>query len=404
MDQIRKNILWNALGNTAYNLLQWLITVEVTHLSGFETAGVLAIAMSLSLTLRSVSYFGVRDFQVTDSKNSFSHSDYLSLRCVTCLASLLMCTAVCVISSYSREVFTAIMLFMLFRISEAFSDLFRGIMQKNERLDLSGAALLIRAVIFTVSFFLGYLLRGSLTDGLLLMSLSSLAAVAVTDIPMSGMAHKNALKITFINITAIARQTLPMFVFTLETAIILNTPKYFLSLFSDNEAVGIYSSVFSLALILQGLFQYVYTPFITAFSALETNREYSRMRKLAGKIFAVFLAMTLLFLIISILFGETAMTVVYGKHGSYTRIMIPAVVSVCLFSATNFLSLLAVVKREMSMLIKIHTLSAAVFIFSEIVLIPTLGINGASYGVIISALFACIFLSIICFNNLKSEP
>lgn len=403
MDQIRKNIFWNALGNTAYNFLQWLITVAVTRLSGFSAAGVLALAMSLSLTLRSVSYFGVRDFQVTDTGNIFSPSDYFSLRCVTCLASLLICAAVCAASSYSRDIFTAVMLYMLFRISEAFSDLFRGIMQKKERLDLAGAALMLRAIIFTLSFFIGYLPGSSLSGGLLLMSLSSLAAVLLIEFPLSCKIYKMHLNIALKNIPYIASQTLPMFIFTLEAAFILNTPKYFLSLFSDSEYVGLYSSVFSLALIIQGLFQYVYTPFITGFSALEKNREYRSMKKLARKILAVFLIMTLLFLAVSILFGETAMTAVYGTAANCFHVIPPAVISVCLFSAMSFLSSLAVVKREMSMLVKVHTLAAAVFILSEILLIPVLGINGASYGIIIPSVLSCVILAAVCFKDQKTE-
>lgn len=80
MKQMNKNIFWNAIGNTAYNGLQWLITVIVTRKSGFEAAGILAIAMSVSLALRTVSYFGIRNFQVTDNSRKYSDPDYFGLR------------------------------------------------------------------------------------------------------------------------------------------------------------------------------------------------------------------------------------------------------------------------------------------------------------------------------------
>ncbi len=62
MKQISKNFIWNAVGNTAYDGLQWLITVIVARSSGLNNAGILAIAMSLSLIFRTISYFGIRNF------------------------------------------------------------------------------------------------------------------------------------------------------------------------------------------------------------------------------------------------------------------------------------------------------------------------------------------------------
>ncbi len=158
MKQLNKNFIWNAMGNTAYNGLQWFITVIVARSSGLNNAGVLAIAMSFSLIFRTISYFGIRDFQVSDENNKYSFADYTGLRIITCILSLAACMIFAALSRYAPNVLTAIFWYMIFRISEGFSDLFHGAIQKKDRLDISGVCLTLKAVITTIAFALVFLL------------------------------------------------------------------------------------------------------------------------------------------------------------------------------------------------------------------------------------------------------
>lgn len=123
MTQTTKNALWNAVGNTAYNGLQWLITVIVTR-SSLYSSGLLAAAMSVSLTFRSIAYFGVHDFLVSDARNKYTFSDYWGLRIITGITAFFLCLIFSFISSYDAESIYAVMLYMLFRLSESFSDFF----------------------------------------------------------------------------------------------------------------------------------------------------------------------------------------------------------------------------------------------------------------------------------------
>lgn len=183
MKQINKNIFWNAVGNTAYNGLQWLITVIVTRRAGFGEAGILALAMSLSLTFRTVAYFGIRNFQVSDNKNRYSDGDYMGFRIITCTASVFLCMIFAAVNGYGSVQITEIFLYMLFRISEGFSDFFQGVMQKNERLDAAGIILTVKAVLTTVFFIAGFYITGSLNAGLCFMSLSAAAVTFILEFP-----------------------------------------------------------------------------------------------------------------------------------------------------------------------------------------------------------------------------
>jgi len=391
MKQINKNFFWNAVGNTAYNGLQWLITVIVTRRSGFDTAGVLAIAMSVSLTFRTVSYFGIRNFQVTDNDNKYSNADYFGLRIITSAIAFALCALVSVFSKRNVSLFSAIMLYMIFRISEGFSDLFQGIMQKNERLDIVGICLLEKAVVTTIAFIAGFYLSNSLNAGLLLMSVSAVLISFLFELPAAKQCTESQFKISFSLCRKLASETAPMFIYMLETALLLNAPKYFLSLTSDETSVGIYSSVFSIAQILQGAFQYVYVPFITKLSVLDNNKNYAEIKKIAIKIICILTAITLLFSAITVIFGNYILTFVFGKSQQYSKIMLPAVLSVCSYSITVFISMFAIIKRKFSELVTAYTLGIITFIIFAM-LMQTKGINSASYGMTAASIFTGVWL------------
>ncbi|MGN0586800.1 MAG: hypothetical protein ACI4JF_05880 [Oscillospiraceae bacterium] len=162
MNQLKKNIIWNTVGNTAYNGLQWLMTVFVTVKYGFYQAGILSLAMSVTLIFRSIAYFGVRNYQVTDRSGEFSESDYFSFRVITSAVSFILCAVFAVINRYDAAAFISVILFMIFRLSESFADHLHGIMQKSERLDMAGICLFIKAIVTFGCFILIVMIFGSL--------------------------------------------------------------------------------------------------------------------------------------------------------------------------------------------------------------------------------------------------
>ena len=159
---MKYGMLWNAGGNVIYLACQWVITVLVTRITGFEDAGVLSLAMSLGTTLQTISMFGIRNFQVSDMDNEYRNSTYVAFRHITSFAALAVCIVFSIISDYTEKQFWAIAFYMLFRLAESYSDVLHGIAQKNDRLDIAGKALAIKAIFTTVAFFIGYIFKDCL--------------------------------------------------------------------------------------------------------------------------------------------------------------------------------------------------------------------------------------------------
>ena len=76
----RKNLLLYTMGSLVYYVGQWLTTVLIVRLSGYEMAGLLSLAMSVVAAPAIVSLFNVRSYQVSDISGQYLNRTYLRSR------------------------------------------------------------------------------------------------------------------------------------------------------------------------------------------------------------------------------------------------------------------------------------------------------------------------------------
>lgn len=378
MTQLRKNALLNAVGNTAYNGLQWLITVIVARHSLYSS-GILAAAMSVSLTFRAVAYFGIHDFLVSDTKNHFSYSDYAAFRFISSISAFLLCLIFSIISNYDTESIWAITLYMLFRISESCSDLYYGIMQKNDRLDMVGIFMTVKAAATTLIFFITFFSFG-LSFALLLMSVLSLIITFTVERHCIGK-FIDKTSISFSSLKALVSEVLPIFVCQIETAVIFNLPQYLISVFFDKTVLGAYSSIFSLSLIIQAVFQYIYTPYIVRLAELSAQKSVVQFKKLLLSIIKILILVTVIFFILASIFGKNIISALFGsKMLEYSYMILPLISGVCCYSAMSFAKTISISSRNIKAILISHTLGLIINIPLTMLLIKYFGVNGASYG------------------------
>ena len=393
MKQISKNFIWNVIGNTAYNGLQWLITVIVARKAGFDNAGILSIAMSLSLTFRTISYFGIRNFQISDESNKYSSTDYTGFRIITCTASLVLCMIFAILSGYDKAVISAICWYMLFRVSEGFSDLLQGVMQKKERLDTVGICLTVKAVITTAAFISVFYSTASMNYALCAMAVSALIVTFLIELPLTEKICVFKTTVEWKNCRKLAIETTPLLVHLLLISVTLNMPKYVLSLSYDEAYLGAYSSIFSVSQIIQAVFQYMYTPFLTEFSRLYSNDRIQEIKKLAVNIFFVFVILLALFVVIMQLLGTTMLTLIFGKEiEQYKFMILPAIISVCAYCTMVFVCTLETIMRKFRVMIMGQLVGVTSGIVCTLLFMKILGANGVSYGMAVGALFASVIM------------
>lgn len=390
---IKKNMLWNAAGNLIYLFCQWLITILVANIGNFTDAGVLSIAMSVSATFQTVALFGIRNYQISDIEEKYSDTCYVSFRILTCGAALVLCMLFSLVTGYRSNQLLSIFLFMLFRLSENFSDVLHGIAQKNGRLDIAGKSYAFKGIGVLAVFIAVFKLSSSLTAALLAMAILSWLCTAIYDIPLSRKLSSFKLYKKSEKPWGLAKIALPLCVYQFINIAISTVPKLILEQQSGEEILGIYSSIFAPALLIASAASYLYTPFVPYFAEAYSKRDTRTFIRTFIKIVCAIAAVAVVTVIAAIFFGDFALKLLFGdKILAYSYLLIPILISIFASATFTFLCTVCVVLRDFVFLL----IACGAGLLSEILLtgkwIELSGINAASYGYTVASCIATVIL------------
>lgn len=392
-ENLKKNMLWNAAGNIVYLACQWLLTVLVTRLGSFEDAGVLSIAMSVSATFQTIAIFGIRSFQVSDTENKYSDTCYVTFRVFTCAVALLGTLLFSLITGYRSNELVCILLFMLFRLAENFSDVLHGIAQKNGRLDIAGKAFAIKGVGLLTAFLAGFLLTRKLSVGIAAMALLSVCSTLLYDLTVTKRLADFRLLDLHTPWVELAKETLPLCVYLFCSSAVSTVPKLILEWQCGETLLGIYSSVFAPALLISAATGYLYSPFIPIFArhyqAGDRKAFLGAFLKLSGAI----LILALVTVIAAAFLGEFALVLVFGEQiRAHAYLLLPILFAIFASAYFAFLCTISVVLRDFRWLLGACIAALCVECIITAPWIRAAGLNATSYGFILSSVLGILVL------------
>ena len=171
------NILYNSFGTMFYYGCQWLTTILIVRLSGYQDAGNYSLAMTFTAAFAIFALFNTRQYQVSDVKGEYSDKTYITSRYIAMGAAFLICAIGLLFNAYTPYQWGIILLYMVFKCVEAWVDVYHGICQKKGRMDFICYSFLMRGVLMIVSFCGLIYITGNLMYGVLAMTVSTFLVV-----------------------------------------------------------------------------------------------------------------------------------------------------------------------------------------------------------------------------------
>ncbi len=387
-------MIWNSVGSMVYLGCQWLTTILVTIIGGYQDAGVLSVASSVSAMFQTVAMFGIRNYQVSDTEGKYSNTAYTGFRLLCCGAAFVITLVFSLVSGYLGGQLLAIMLFLIFRLAESYADVLHGIAQKNGRLDIAGKSFFMKGVGTLVLFVGAYWLTKNLNLALFLMAAFSVLTVFAYDILATRRISEFRAFDSFSSAFRLARETLPLFVYYFLFITISTVPKLFLEGMRGEEILGVYSTIAAPVLLLQVSIGYIYNPFVPRFAELFKNCSRSGFLKLFLKISLAILVLSVVFLGGAHLLGDFIFSLVFGEDILlHMNLLTPIILFNVVASFLALLSVVVIVLRNMKLLIAAYLSTFAVLLAISAPMINLLGANGASVAPIIASAVGIVILA-----------
>lgn len=401
---VQQNMIYNTVGSLVYYLCQWITTILIVKLSGYDDAGILSLAMSASAAPSIIALFNVRSYQVSDIRDEFKPDAYIMARFYTNVLAFVTCFVLAITQGYTVWKILCIMAFMFVRISESYADVYYGIEQKLARMDYTGISLAARGI-GSLALFVGILwLFNNLFFSILSMAVFSFGFAFLFDrrIVKSWNLDKTTDVKLFDSVKKLLLICYPLAIVAFFNNLSINMPKLFLEKYFGEEVMGIYSSVASPTMVIQLAATTLFAPMVPVLTSYFTEKKKSEFINTLKKFIILVLGIFVVSVIGSIFLARWALTLIFNEQiADYVYLFIP-VIGVALLIAINasLFSVCTLLRAIKSQYIIAALGMLASFIMSVTVLKST-QMMGVIYASITTLVVQIIVQCIIIFRKIK---
>ncbi|MEO6513736.1 MAG: oligosaccharide flippase family protein [Candidatus Saccharimonadales bacterium] len=383
---LKKNIAWNSSGSFVYLFFQWLISYLVVILLGFKDTGIFSLAVAISSVAFTFGLYGIRGYQVSDTAKKYSDKTYIVVRIVTCLLAIGGCLIYLTFHTYSLYTTMCIVAYLIFKLSEAYVDVYHGIIQKGLRMDFIGKSFILRGVISNLLFIGCAILTRNLLLSIIVLAISSFILIFLYDHNKVKLFYEKSNITSTNEIRNLLVECFPLAVYTFLSILVMSIPRVSLENIRGTEILGIYASIAIPAVIIQVVSGYIFAPMLTVFADHVTKKNFNLFHGLLFKTLAYILILSVVVIIGGAILGNFGLVLLFGeKISKYTYLFLPILFISSLTALSWFIGLMLTVIREFRGLIISSTIASAICFFGSRYFIDHFGINGASF-ILITAL------------------
>lgn len=397
------------IGALVFCFCQWITSAPlVVHLSSEDSAvqntGLLQLAISVTNIFFAISCYNMRTYQISDTKDEYAYGDYIGMRIVTAVIAVILCAIYVVAFGYSIKTISCIMLYMLFKLNETFSDVLHAIDQKNYRMDYVCASYCIRGISSVVVFAAAILLLDSVLIAVAAMAIVCIIEVLVYDVKaakqfgsIKPIFNKNIIpKLLVVCMPAVVSSA----AFTAITSI----PRQTLEAIHGEEALGYYGTVATPLLVVQILATSIFNPMLTELAEFYSQGNIAAFVKRIVKNFVMLVCISAVVCLGVALLGDFAVGLVFGKKFvPYTYLMYGIVGCTTMYVISWLCTNTLIIMRKLSVCM---LASLAALVVSALLAKPFINLfdkNGVSFSIMVAYVIHITVCFVIIFKNLKRK-
>ena len=403
-NKIKKSILYNSIGSFTYLFCQWIITFIVVWIAGYETAGILSLAMTVSTTYTVIASFNMRNYQASDIKNKFSEKTYITSRIITCLVALILTIIYSVFKHFKMYQILCIIFYMIFKLSEALVDVIHGSLQKKWRFDVIGLSFFIRGILTLSAFSITLLLSKDILLSIIIMMILTYVFIYFYDIKNYKKEYINLGSTTKKQIVNLLIICIPLVIYGFLFNYVSMFPKVTLEKILGTKMLGYYSTVATPALIIQVACSFIFSPLVSHFAELYDKNKIRELKRIMNKTNLLILIIGLLGIIFSHFFANFFLTLLFGEEiASYTYLFSGVIIVSTIIAIIWFLGTILTVIRDYKTLLLGASISLLTSLTLSKIMISTYGLNGTNYTLILAYAIQTIIYLIKIYKMEKNE-
>ena len=403
---LRRNFSWTFLGNAVYAACRWGMLIVIAKLGSPEMVGQFTLGLAITAPVFMLTNLQLRGIQATDVKQQFFFGNYFGLRLISTGLALLVIALITLALGYRSEISLIILLVGLAKAFESISDVFYGLIQQHERMDLIAVSLMIKGPLSLLMLGLGIYISGSILWGVVGLAISWATVLVGYDLRNGKLTLKNnpqalqSQKLTVRQLNTIVQPildlktlvkllwiALPLGFVMMIISLDSNIPRYFIEKYLGERELGFFAAIAYLMvtgnIVVNALGESA-TPRLAKYYATGNRKAF---RKLLMRLVGIGGFLGGLGVIVALIAGREILTLLYQPdYAQYADLFLLLMGAAAISYITSFLGYGMTAARYFRIQMPLFFLSTTVSTIACIWLIPIFKLQGAAIAIIISAI------------------
>ena len=394
---------WNIFGSLCNAFVSVILMMIITRITGEKDGGIFALAFAAAQLMFTIGGFEMRVYQSTDVNEVFKFKHYLASRIITCSIMLIATFIYTFSKGWTGTTAIIVILMSFYKLIEALSDVFQGLFQQHERLDLAGKSLALRVITSIIVFTITLYLFKNLSLASLFSVIVSIICFITYDLSQAKKFIKLEVNFDIDILKKLLITCLPLFITAFLIMSVYNSPKLAIDKFLNYETQAYFNILFMPASVIN-LLNIVFRPLLTTMAMHWNNNNIKKFLSIITFIISSLIGLTFVTIIGGYFLGLPILSIMYGCDLSpYRKELIIILTGGGFCALSNILSNIITIMRQQQKLVYAYIITwASSFIISNR-LVESYGIYGASISYLILMIIFFLLILSLFFISLSTS-
>lgn len=381
----QSGVLWNTLTGIMNAAQSAVIMMVLMRTNGVVESGIFTLAFSFANLMLYLGKYGTRNYQVTDYNKKFSFSAYLVHRLSSSFLMIFISVIYCVYGvlalDYSVRKALIVLFMCLFKVVDSVGDVFLGMYQQNNRLDIAARLNASRTFLTTLLLIIVLIVTKDILIATIVATLFTGVIVTLMNLSVVGDFEKIKKDFTLKQILLIYKICFPLFIYGFSTIYLTNAPKYAIDAQLDEESQAMFGIISMFVFVVNLFSQFVFQPILASLGKDREEGNFKRILFCIIRQFLIIILITGLILIGGYFVGIPILNLLYDTDiSAYKFEFLVLIIGGGLQAvSTLFTSALTVIRFQQPITL-IYVAGSVVAFFAYNNIVGQFGVKGASVG------------------------
>ncbi len=405
----KDSYLWNTIAGLLNAGQSILILMVISRTNGAFDAGIFSLAYATACLFLTIGNYGMRSYQVTDVSNHYTFQNYLGSRMVTSIAMMLVSLSYCLYGyfqlGYSINKTLIILVICSLKLVDSVEDVYHGMYQNKNRLDIAAKALAIRLLITIITLCTLLIITSNLLISCMVTLVISLGVFILFTYITIDQFEVNKFTFDTKKVVKLLMNSFGVFVSAFLALYIVNAPKYAIDKYLSQEMQAYYTFIAMPVFVVGLLNNFLYQPILTSLAIDWNNKNKKKFVYRIIRQLIIICFLTIGSIIGAYFLGIPVLSLLYNTNLSeYKMELLVLLLGGGILAISGFITIIiTIIRRQKDLIIGYTSVSILAYILSPI-WVQKGGITGASwiYTILISIL-TVLFGAILTYRIYKSN-